>query len=409
MLSAHSLLKQRYRILASLGEGGFGAVYKAEDTEFGNRLVAVKEMSESDLSVHEIAEASEAFKREAFLLAGLVYPNLPSIYDYFTEQGHWYIVMDFIEGETLEDHLHKSPTGYLPVEEVLDIGIQLCSVLDYLHTRKPPIIFRDLKPANIMLTPGGPLYLIDFGVARHFKPGKARDTIAFGSPGYAAPEQYGKAQTTAHADIYSLGVTFYQLLAGVDPTLTPLQFAPLQASCPQPIPTELHTLITQMLELDEDKRPGTMRAVKQELQHIAVRLAAGTVRIFDALTGRNAQVFHTSTSVAHALARSPDSRYIVIGVSDHTAQIWEVAAGRKVLTYKEHTDGVSCVAWSPDSQRIASGSSDSTVEMWEAATGKSLFTYRSNSNIVRAVAWSPDSLHLAYTSNEKIVDVWQVK
>src|SRR5713226_7143290 len=333
MLSAHSLLKQRYRILASLGEGGFGAVYKAEDTEFGNRLVAVKEMSESDLSVHEIAEASEAFKREAFLLAGLVYPNLPSIYDYFTEQGHWYIVMDFIEGETLEDHLHKSPTGYLPVEEVLDIGIQLCSVLDYLHTRKPPIIFRDLQPANIMLTPGGPLYLIDFGVARHFKPGKARDTIAFGSPGYAAPEQYGKAQTTAHADIYSLGVTLYQLLTGVDPTLTPFQFAPLQSSCRQPVPAELHTLIMQMLELDERKRPDTMRAVKQELQHIAVRLAAGLV------------------SYVKPVAPSG-------GLISQPQQIQPVSSlptwGSLLYTYREHTYEVRTLVWSPNGESIAS-------------------------------------------------------
>src|SRR2546428_4305870 len=192
-LSSH-LLQQRYHILYKVGEGGFGAVYKAEDTLFDNRLVALKEMSQGGLSAHEVAEATEAFKREALMLAKLVHPNLPRIYDYFTEQGHCYVIMDFIEGETLQEHLNKSVQGRLPVGKVLEIGIQLCSVLDYLHTRNPPIIFRDLKPANIMLTSDGYIYLIDFGVARHFKTGKARDTIAFGSPGYAAPEQYGKAQ-----------------------------------------------------------------------------------------------------------------------------------------------------------------------------------------------------------------------
>jgi serine/threonine protein kinase len=104
------------------------------------------------------------------LLAGLQHPNIPAIYDYFGEAGHWYLVMDFIEGDTLEEHLGKSRGRYLPVEEVLDIGMQLCTVLGYLHTRQPPIIFRDLKPANILLTSSGQIYLIDFGIARHFKP-----------------------------------------------------------------------------------------------------------------------------------------------------------------------------------------------------------------------------------------------
>src|SRR5947209_9548155 len=99
--------------------------------------------------------------------------------------------------------------------------MRLCTLLEHLHNHQPPIIFRDLKPANIMLTPRHELYLIDFGVARRFQPGKTRDTIAFGSPGYAAPEQYGRAQTTPRADIYSLGATLHQLLTGLDPSLSP--------------------------------------------------------------------------------------------------------------------------------------------------------------------------------------------
>src|SRR5438876_12084422 len=116
-----------------------------------------------------------------------MHPNLPRIYDSFTEDNRWYLVMDFIDGQTLDDYLEQVNGGKLSIEEVLEIGIQLCSVLDYLHTRHPPIIFRDLKPTNIMHTVRGQLYLIDFGIARHFKPGQAKDTIALGSPGYAAP------------------------------------------------------------------------------------------------------------------------------------------------------------------------------------------------------------------------------
>src|SRR5438876_3995810 len=116
------------------------------------------------------------------------------------------------------------------MEEALDAGMQLCSVLGYLHACQPPIIFRDLKPANIMRTAESNLYLIDFGIARHFKPGQARDTVAFGSPGYAAPEQYGQAQTTPRSDIYSLGAILHQLLSGNDPSVAPFRFKSLSQS-----------------------------------------------------------------------------------------------------------------------------------------------------------------------------------
>jgi len=262
------LLKQRYRVVSQLGKGGFGAVYKAEDKQFGNRLLAVKEMSQSGLSPQEIIEATAAFKREAHLLASLKHPNLPSIYDYFNEAKRWYLVMDFIEGETLEEHLNKEKEGRLPWEEALQIGIQLCTVLGYLHRRQPPIIFRDLKPANVMLTPEGHLYLIDFGIARHFKPGQMRDTMAFGSPGYAAPEQYGKTQTTSRADIYSLGATLYHLLTGDNPSDAPFQFAPPQLYG-QSAPRGIKILIMQMVEMDESKRPESVDTIKQKLQRIA--------------------------------------------------------------------------------------------------------------------------------------------
>src|SRR5258706_994618 len=176
--------------------------------------------------------------------------------------------MDYIEGETLEIRLDKA--GNLPIEELLNIGIQLSTVLGYVHTRQPPIIFRDLKPANVMLTADEHLYLIDFGIARLFKPGKVKDTLILGSPGYAAPEQYGKAQTTASADIYSLGVMLHQLISGSDPSLNPFQFSPLQLGN-QPGLALLESLIMQMVETSKDKRPSNMANVKQELQRIATK------------------------------------------------------------------------------------------------------------------------------------------
>ena len=272
-LAPNHLLKERYRIVALIGSGGMGTVYKAEDTLFDGHLVAVKELSQSGLSAQEMIEATTVFKHEAHLLVGLNHPNLPKILDYFADAGRWYLVLDFIEGETLETYLTHRTGGYLPVMEALAIGFQLCTVLDYLHTRQPPIIFRDLKPANVMRTSDGRLYLIDFGIARHFHPGQAKDTMALGSLGYAAPEQYGKAQTTPRSDIFSLGALLYELLTGADPSQAFFQFAPLNLHR-QPLPDGLETLLTHMLEKDASKRPTSMNVVKQELQRITVRVPA---------------------------------------------------------------------------------------------------------------------------------------
>ena len=262
------LLKQRYRILAQLGRGGFAAVYKAADLQFGNRLVAVKEMSQSGLSPKELADAVEAFKHEAQMLASLQHPHLPRIYDHFSDRGRWYFVMDFIEGETLESYLLGQPDHRLSLQETLAIGLQLCAVLDYLHTRRPPVIFRDLKPANILSAPPNHLYLIDFGIARHFKPGQTKDTIPFGSPGYAAPEQYGKAQTTQQSDIYSMGVLLHHLLSGEDPSEKPFLLSPLRVSGPGGL-VELEELITRMTALDPGRRPTSVAEVQAQLHFIA--------------------------------------------------------------------------------------------------------------------------------------------
>lgn len=261
---AQNLLKQRYHIRQAIGKGGMGAVYIAQDTLLGNRLVAVKEMSQSQLSTQELQGAVEAFKSEAYILAELQHPNLPSIHDYFEEAGRWYLVMSFIQGETLKQYASRAPNHRLLLEEMLYIGRTLCDVLNYLHTHQPPIIFRDLKPSNIMRTPDGHIYLIDFGIARHFKPGQAKDTAYYGSMGYSPPEQYGHAQTTARSDIYSLGATLYELLSGYEPSASPFRLPPLQTLVPT-LPEPLVRLITRMLELDESKRPGSIKEVERVL------------------------------------------------------------------------------------------------------------------------------------------------
>src|SRR6266496_4111010 len=277
-LLLHTLLRNRYFILSEFGAGGFGWVYKARDIQSGDRLVAIKEVRLLGLHPKAMLEATTAFQREASVLSQLDHPNLPRLYEHFQNPGHWYLVMDFIAGETLEQYQSKPPNRHLLLSEVLDIGLQLCIVLDYLHSQQPPIVFRDLKPANIMRTPTGQLYLIDFGIARYFKPGQAKDTVALGSLGYAAPEQYGRVQTTPRADIYSLGAVLHQLLTGKDPSEAPLRFTPLRgkhasrrsdpggltSSMVDVMMDRLGKLINSMLELDMNKRPASVTLIKQE-------------------------------------------------------------------------------------------------------------------------------------------------
>jgi WD40 repeat protein len=449
-LSREPLLKERYRILVPVGQGGFGAVYKIEDTLDGNRLLAMKEINLSALSAQEVIEATAAFNREVALLSGLTYPNLPRIYDHFTDKEHWYLVTDFIEGETLEQHLNRTQSGRLPLKEVLDIGIQLCRVLDYLHTCEPSIIFRDLKPANVMRTSAGYLYLIDFGIARHFKPGQPRDTIPLGSPGYAAPEQYGRAQTTPRADIYSLGALLHQLLTGNNPEQNPFCFelAPLQA---QSIPHRLQSLVLQMVEMDVNNRPSSMAIVKQELEQIVAAsrpmgtlistchhyrlvltlawspdgayIVSGTtnsaIHVWNATTGCHMFTYrdHFKTSAwTSSLAWSPDGEYIACGSDDRTVRVWQVKKDvsftmKQKFTYRNHANWVNAVAWAPDGRRIASGSDDKTVQLWQmdsTATDAEIETYRGHSLWVTTLAWSPDGNYIASGGNDATIHIWNV-
>ncbi len=282
-LASQILFQERYYLIEKLGIGGFGAVYKACDTQRAQALVALKEICLRGLTARSMQEATDSFQRETDLLSRLAHPQIPRLYEQIQLQEQWYLVMDFIEGKTLEDHQKQTPNKRLPLSEVFTIGLQLCDILEYLHTCQPPIVFRDLKPANIIWSPEGKVHIIDFGIARFFKPGQRRDTMALGSPGYAAPEQYGKAQTTSRADIYSLGAILHQLLTGKDPSEAPLRFASLQAthtssrsdpggltsSMVDVMMNSLGMLINSMLEMDMNKRPISVTLVKQELHNLA--------------------------------------------------------------------------------------------------------------------------------------------
>src|SRR5436305_6011923 len=274
-LPERKLLSGRYQLESRIGQGGMGAVYKASDTRFNNRPMAVKEMSRAGLSPTAIQEAEASFEREAQILADLFQPNLQRIHDLFTEGERSYLVMDFIEGQTLEDYLQKANGSPLPFDQVLEWGKQLYDVLDYLHNRQPPIIFRDLKPSNVMISESRHIFLIDFGIARIFKPGKSHDTVALGSPGFAAPEQYGKAQSTPRSDIYSLGALLHNLLTGIDPSEQPFFFRSASQLNPVVSPA-LEQLLQQMLEMHMEKRPRSVQEVLQVLRQVELQYVNNT-------------------------------------------------------------------------------------------------------------------------------------
>jgi len=275
-LAQQMVLGGRYQLLSCIGQGGMGAVYKAADTRFNNRPVAIKEMSSAGLPPARLQEAEAAFEREAHLLADLLHPNLPRIYEHFTENERSYLVMDFIEGQTVEEYLAKIGGGPLPVDQVVRWAQQICDVLNYLHTHQPPIVYRDLKPANVMMSESGHIFLIDFGIARIFKPGKQHDTVALGSPGYAAPEQYGKAQSTPRSDIYSLGALLHYLLTGIDPSEQPFFFRPASQVNPAVNPA-LEALLKQMLDMDSERRPASAQDVLQALERATTKMTPTTL------------------------------------------------------------------------------------------------------------------------------------
>lgn len=257
--------RSTYRILKLVGRGGMGAVYRAERTA-DNTIWALKEMRPPPATPpDEVEENRNLFEQEAKLLASLSHPNIPVLADYFTFDGRPVMVMEFIDGETLEDRMLQTNAPF-PEQQALGFGIQLCRVLHYLHTQQPPIIYRDLKPPNIMVTrANGVMKLIDFGVARTHKKGKSKDTIAMGSAGYAPPEQYGRGQTDARSDVYALGATLLHLLTNLPPV--PLQTPAVGyiGRFNPSVSSKTEQVIIKAMDLEREKRFGSCAEMERAL------------------------------------------------------------------------------------------------------------------------------------------------
>jgi len=242
-LEPDTLLLDRYIIVRRVGGGGMGSVYQAKDKRLADRLCAVKEMIEMFADETQRLKAVEDFKREAEVLAQLEHPSIPTIYDYFIESGRYYLVMKWIGGGDLAEQM-RMQGGTVDEVAVTRWAIQICDVLHYIHSQKPPIIYRDLKPANLMLDDRTTrVMLVDFGIARIVRPTE-KGVTAIGTMGYAPPELFaGKVEP--RSDIYSLGATMFHMLTGADPQDNPLLIFDFAKN---PRPTEINPVITPAME-----------------------------------------------------------------------------------------------------------------------------------------------------------------
>ena len=282
-LDSSTILNHRYEIVRRIGGGGMGAVYLAKDRNLGDAPRAVKEMVESHLDPTQHEKAIGDFKRESLLLTSLEHPSIPTIYDYFYDEtlGRFYLVMKYISGGDLASRMRAAVGGKMDEKTVADWGMQVADVLDYLHSRPKPIIYRDLKPANLMIDGNsGRVMLIDFGIARWVSQ-QEKGVTAVGTMGYAPPELFsGRVQPAS--DVYSLGATMFHLLTGADPQDNPLLIFDFSKN-PRPrqinsaLSTEMEQILMRTVEYKPEDRYRTAGELRNELAHHLEKLMSGRV------------------------------------------------------------------------------------------------------------------------------------
>ena len=263
MVNAGQVLNGRYQIIKEIGKGGMSTVYQARDLSNGN-LLAIKDVARTGQQANQVVEQS--LVTEGRMLMQLTNSHLPKIYDIIENPDSFLLVMDFIQGESLDKVIARE--GAQPMDRVLDWGMQICEVFDYLHNQPKPIIYRDMKPANVILQPNGQLKMIDFGTARTQKDNvvMAADTICFGTAGFAAPEQFGGfGQSTARTDIFCLGGTLYNMITGHSPCDRPTGIRPLEEWNPALKDTPISYIIYKCTRNDPDMRYQTAKELYEDL------------------------------------------------------------------------------------------------------------------------------------------------
>ncbi len=274
----NTVFRSRYRILETVGQGGMGSIYRAEDIRLAGRFCAIKEIQiDPNSSPSQQEQARGQFHREASILARLDHPNLPKVSDFFGEGNRDFLVMDYIPGTDLRQKIEEARSNerFLPESQVLDWAGQLCDALIYLHSQNPPVLHRDIKPANIKLTPDGLIKLVDFGLVKIMRPDDSRTITVVQGRGtvfYTPLEQYGgdTGHTDPRSDIYSLGATLYHLLTNTPPAEAKIRFLQPDTLIP---PREINPRLSIRTEravlwalaMHPDERPSSVQEFRDML------------------------------------------------------------------------------------------------------------------------------------------------
>lgn len=437
-----SLLRQRFRLLDCIGRGGMGAVYRAEDTELGNRLVAIKEISLRGLNQQEAVQATAAFKQEALMLAGLMHPHLPRIYDHFSELGRWYLVMDFIQGETLEEYLvltgkdpSITPFFFAPLlvgptelqtlllsmvamdasnrPESIAIVKQELSQIEMLartgQLSAPSQLGATFGPVPVVQTPAiGDLLCTYRGmhIDRISTLVWSPDGTRIASASYDKTVQVWNATTGKLLLLYNghtnhwIGGRVYSLAwCPDDPALFP-HHKNYVASGGDDRTIRIWDAETGETHHLYREHKEAVLALSWATKSSLIASASGkTVRIWNPATGETRASYGGHSDLMQTVAWCPDSIYLAIGGKDALVQVidtmqpkWNILSG---TTYHGHTGLILAIAWSPDRIRLASVSDDSTIQVWNSITGNMIFCYR-DAKAAQTVAWSPDGNYLAF-------------
>lgn len=393
-LKGNAMLLDRYKIMGVIGGGGMGTVYQARDMHFpdAHRMAAIKEMQTLATDPTLRQSTLKTFQREANILATLSHPAIPKIYDFFDDGERAYLVMEFINGSDLELLLQK--TKELPIDKIVDWAIDLCDVLHYLHSHEPePIVFRDMKPSNVMIDSRGNVRLIDFGIAKTFVSGVKHTMI--GTEGYSAPEQY-KGDVTPQSDIYSLGATLHHVLTRKDPRLEPpFSFAerPLREANPK-IPQGLADIIERALSFDVKNRFQSCAEMKDALEALRARPQL--------YTGASAERYSTEATTGYInepisgaiqprwVFRSEDeirASATVMGttayVGSYDTNLWALNLENGELVWKHATNGgIASTPMADETNRtVMFGSEDGSFYSVDARTGRISWSYQTQGRI----------------------------